>query len=197
MGKGKSALRALHMNIFERLKSGESIHMQREPEYHAVAHQEMDRCRKLCFRINHTLSDRADIHPMERELFCTGLPETSYFTPPFQVDYACQMDIGERVFANHDLTVMAAGGITLEEGVMIGPHATLLTVNHDFADLQILKCRPVTIKKDAWIGANTTILPGVTVGEGAVVASASVVTKDVPPHTVVAGNPARIIKTII
>lgn len=92
---------------------------------------------------------------------------------------------------------MSAGGIILEDGVMIGPHVTLLTVNHDLKDLQIIKCKPVTLKKEAWIGANVTILPGVTVGEGAVVGSASVVTKDVAAHTVVAGNPAKLIKMIV
>ncbi len=184
------------MNIFERLKSGEPIHMIEEPDYHAVAHKEMDRCRKLCFKINHTLPEHSEIYPIEKKLFTTGLSEKSYFTPPFQVDYACQMTIGEGVFANHDLTVMAGGGVTLEDGVMIGPHATLLTVNHDFSNLQILKCKPVTVKKGAWIGANVTVLPGVTIGEGAVIASASVVTKDVPAHTVVAGNPAKVIKTL-
>ena len=61
---------------------------------------------------------------------------------------------------------MSAVGIILEDGVMIGPHVTLLTVNHALKDLQIIKCKPVTIKKEAWIGANVTILPGVTVGEG-------------------------------
>ncbi len=68
------------MNIFERLKSGEPIHMIDVPEYHAVAHKEMDRCRKLCFQINHTLPDRVDIHPLEKELFTSGLSERSYFT---------------------------------------------------------------------------------------------------------------------
>ena len=92
---------------------------------------------------------------------------------------------------------MSAVGIILEDGVMIGPHVTLLTVNHALKDLQIIKCKPVTIKKEAWIGANVTILPGVTVGEGAVVGSASVVTKDVAAHTVVAGNTAKIIKMIV
>ena len=92
---------------------------------------------------------------------------------------------------------MSAVGIILEDGVMIGPHVTLLTVNHDLKDLQIIKCKPVTIKKEAWIGANVTILPGVTVGEGAVDGSASVVTKDVAAHTVVAGNPAKVIKMIV
>ncbi len=184
------------MDIFERLKSGEPIHMINVPEYHAVAHKEMDRCRKLCFQINHTIPDRAEIQPLEKELFSAGLSEKSYFTPPFQVDYANQVTVGEGVFANHDLTIMGAGGVTLEDGVMIGPHATILTVNHDLKDLQILKCKTVTIKKGAWIGANVTILPGVTIGEGAVIGSASVVTKDVEAHTVVVGNPAKIIKRI-
>ena len=77
---------------------------------------------------------------------------------------------------------------------MIGPEAALLTANHDFDDLLILKCKPILIKKKAWIGARAVILPGVTVGEGAVVASGAIVTKDVPPRTVVGGNPAKVIK---
>lgn len=165
-------------------------------EYHAVAHKEMDRCRRQCFAINHTCPQRAQVWPLEQELFQSRLPDSAYFTPPFQVDYACQMNIGERVFANHDLTAMSAGGITLEDGVMLGPHVTLLTVNHDFDDLQIIICKPVVIKKGAWVGANTTILPGITIGEGAVVGSGSVVTHDVAPNTVFAGNPAKVIKTI-
>ena len=184
------------MDIFERLKSGEAIHMINVKDYHAIAHKEMDRCRKQCFRINHTCPDKAEIWPLEQELFQHRFPESAYFTPPFQVDYACQMTIGEHVFANHDLTCMSAGGITLEDGVMLGPNVSLLTVNHDFEDLQVIICHPITIKRDAWIGANSVILPGITVGAGAVVGSGSVVTHDVPPNTVIAGNPARPIKTL-
>jgi len=90
---------------------------------------------------------------------------------------------------------MAAGGIILEEGVMIGPHVSLLTVNHDFNDLQVLLCKPVIIKENAWIGANATILPGVTIGKGAIVGSGSVVTKDVEDNMIVAGNPAKVIRS--
>ncbi|WP_255415276.1 MULTISPECIES: acyltransferase [Coprobacillaceae] len=77
---------------------------------------------------------------------------------------------------------------------MLGPHVSLLTVNHDFNDLQILKCKGIVIKKGAWIGANSTILPGVTIGEGAIVGSGSVVTKDVDAHAIVAGNPTKLIR---
>ena len=72
----------------------------------------------------------------------------------------------------------------------------LISNNHDLYERQILICKPVRICKNAWVGAGATILPGVTVGENAVVAAAAVVTKDVPANTIVAGNPAKIIKTI-
>ena len=113
-----------------------------------------------------------------------------------QIDKAEQVTIGENVFINHGLTVMAAGSITIEDGVMIGPEAALLTANHDFNNLMVLKCKPIVIKKGAWIGARAIILPGVTVGEGAIVASGAVVTKDVEPRSIVGGNPAKVIKYI-
>ena len=79
---------------------------------------------------------------------------------------------------------------------MIAANVQLISNNHDLYERQILICKPVRICKNAWVGAGATILPGVTVGENAVVAAAAVVTKDVPANTIVAGNPARIIKTI-
>lgn len=91
---------------------------------------------------------------------------------------------------------MSIAGITLGDNVQIGPNVTIATDNHDLKDHYILKCRPVTINNNAWIGANATILPGVTVGENAVIGAGSVVTKDVPANTVVAGNPARVIRTL-
>lgn len=181
-------------DIFERLKSGEPIHMLKVKEYHDVAHKEMDRCRKQCFKINHTYPEANEIRKLENELFLDKLPESSFFTPPFQVDYACQMIIGEHLFANHDLTCMSAGGIVLEDSVMIGPNVSLLTVNHDLNDLQIIICKPIVIKRGAWIGSKAIIMPGITIGEDAIVGSGSVVTHNVDPNTVVAGNPARVIK---
>jgi len=181
-------------NIFDRLKSGENINMIQVKEYHEVAHKEMDRCRKQCFRINHAFPEADEIRSLEEELFLNKLPKNSLFTPPFQIDYACQMTIGEGVFANHDLTCMSAGGITLEDGVMIGPNASILTVNHDLNDLQVIICKPIIIKKGAWIGSKSIIMPGITIGEGAVVGSGAVVTHDVPPNAVVVGNPAKVIR---
>ena len=96
----------------------------------------------------------------------------------------------------YNCLMMSRGGITIEDDVMIAANVSLITNNHDVYDRPVLLCKPVHIKQGAWIGANATILPGVTVGKYAVVAAGSIVTKDVPDYTVVAGNPAKVIKEL-
>lgn len=182
------------MTIFEQLHSGTDVDMT-TPEY-ADAINEMVRCNKICFHINTTEPDMDKIRPMEEELFNGGLDQTSYLMPPLQIDFGCQMKVGKGVFVNHSLTCMAAGGITIDDGVMIGPNVRIVTDNHDFANRMVLRCKPVHIGRNAWIGVGAIILPGVTIGENAVVAAGSVVTKDVTPNTIVGGNPARFIKNI-
>ncbi|MBD0968520.1 DapH/DapD/GlmU-related protein [Lactobacillus crispatus] len=111
---------------------------------------------------------------------------------PFYSDYGHNIKLGERVFINANVMMVDLGGITIENDVLIGPGAYLISVNHklDPQHRKELELKPVVIKQNAWIGAKATILPGVTVGKNAVV------TKDVPANTVVAGNPAKIIKKI-
>ena len=128
-----------------------------------------------------------------RELI-PGMQESSHIMPPMQIDMGANVKIRSHVFINHGLTIMARGGIEIEDDVMIGPGASLLTANHDLYDHQVLLCGKVTIRRNAWIGAEAMILPGVTVGENAIVAGGSVVTKDVEANTVVGGNPAHVLK---
>lgn len=184
------------MDIFDRMKAGEWIHRLKDEGYKTQGAEEMMRSRRLCYRINHTEPGAAAERALLNELFENRLPASSALVAPLQIDRAKNMTIGEGVFINHGLTCMSSGGITIEDGVMIGPEAALITANHDFHDLDLLQFQPIVIKKGAWIGARAVILPGVTVGEGAVVASGAIVTKDVAPRTVVGGNPARVIKEI-
>ena len=91
---------------------------------------------------------------------------------------------------------MSAAEIVIEDFAQIAANCSLISNNHDFKERAIITCKPIHIKKNAWIGAGSTILPGVTVGENAIVAAGSVVTKDVAPNTLVAGVPAKFVKNI-
>ena len=182
------------MDIFEQLSSGADVDMAM-PEY-AEAIREMGRCSRICHRINLTEPEMEKIRPMEEELFNGRLDNTSYIMPPLQIDFGCQMKIGKGVFVNHSLTCMAAGGIIIDDGVMIGPNVRIVTDNHDFDNRMVLRCKPVHIGRNAWIGVGAVILPGVTVGENAVIAAGAVVTRDVEPDSIVGGNPAKLIKRL-
>jgi acetyltransferase-like isoleucine patch superfamily enzyme len=102
------------------------------------------------------------------------------------------------VFINHACSFLDMGGITLEDDVLIGPKVNLITENHPMnpADRRAMVAKPILIKRKAWIGAGATILPGVTVGENAIVAAGAVVSGDVPDNAVVGGVPAKVIKNI-
>lgn len=182
------------MDIFKQLSSGADVDMATSGYKEAI--KEMVRCNKICFRINTNEPDMENIRPLEEELFNGTLDQTSYIMPPFQIDFGCQIKIGKNVFVNHSLTCMAAGGITIDDGVMIGPNVRIVTDNHDFENRMVLRCKPVHIGRNAWIGVGAIILPGVNIGENAVVAAGAVVTKDVAPNTIVGGNPAKFIKSL-
>lgn len=117
---------------------------------------------------------------------------------PFYSDFGRHLKIGKDVFINGGAFFTDLGGIELADKVLIGPKATIVSVNHPLtpANRRGVELNPVKINRNAWVGANATVLPGVTIGENAVVAAGAVVTKDVPANTVVAGVPARVIKKI-
>lgn len=117
---------------------------------------------------------------------------------PFYTDFGRHISLGKDVFINRQAMFVDLGGIRLEDAVLIGPRANLITVNHltDPNERRGLFVEPIHVKKNAWIGAAATILPGVTIGENSIVAANSVVTKDVPDHVIVAGTPAKIVKYI-
>ena len=91
---------------------------------------------------------------------------------------------------------MSVGTVTIEDGVMLGPEVGLFTVNHEPKNIRVIQTKEIRIKKNAWIGARVNILPGVTIGENAIVGTGSIVTKDVPDNCVVVGSPARIVKEL-
>jgi maltose O-acetyltransferase len=122
------------------------------------------------------------------------------FEPTFRCEFGRNIHLGERFFANFDCILLDGAPITIGNDVLFGPRVSLYTANHalDSTERSLGACiaRPITVGDRVWIGGDVTVLPGVTIGEGAVIAAGSVVTKNVAPHTVVAGNPARWLRTI-
>ena len=124
-------------------------------------------------------------------------PSTTVFIP-FHTNFGKHIRLGKRIFVNHACSFLDLGGITIEDDVQIGPRVNLVTENHplDPADRKSLVLNAILIKRNAWIGAGATILPGVTIGENAVVAAGALVNKDVPDNTVVAGIPAKVVRML-
>lgn len=151
---------------------------------------------ELLFKLNHTLPTSEEYFEALKEIFGENIGEGSYIAPPLSGAAIDSLKIGDHVFINSNLLAMSRGGITIEDDVQIAGNVCLLSNNHDLYDRQILLCKPILIQKGAWIGANVSILAGVSIGKYAVIGAGSVVTKDIPDYAVAVGNPARVIKTL-
>ena len=139
-----------------------------------------------------------EVHTYMGRILGKPLEESTTVLPPLYIDYGKPVTIGRGCFIQQCCTFFGRGGITIGNDVFIGPKVNLITINHDPnpENRSATYGRPIVIEDKVWIGIAATILPGVKIGYGAIVGAGSVVTKDVPPMTVVAGNPARIIKKI-
>ena len=157
---------------------------------------EYSRQEKLVFQLNKTMPRTPEYTHLLKELFKGRFGEGSFLRTPFAGAAFDKMVIGNGVFINSNLLAMARGGITIEDDVQIAANVQLLSNNHDPYDRMILTCRPIVIKRGAWIGAGATIMAGVTIGQYAIVGAAAVVTHDVGDFQVAVGNPAKVIRTL-
>lgn len=181
-------------DIFEKLLAGETIFPN---------DSQIGRLRAEAFAVKALLNQMNNaVNPEEitqilSKILDKELQDVTVFTPLY-INCGKHITIGKNVFINFDCTFLALGGITIEDDVLIGPKVSLITENHPLnpEERKGLTGKPILIKKNAWIGANATILPGVTIGENAVVAAGAVVSKDVPDNTIVGGIPAKFIKNV-
>lgn len=182
-------------NIFERMKAGTPIRLD-DPEYPKLQ-EVVSRTIRLSAALN-TSTDVDQIRERLSEIIGSQLDESTTVFAPFYTNFGRFTQIGKNVFINHACSFLDMGGITIEDNVLLGPKVNLITENHPLepANRRSLIAKPIVVKRNAWIGAGATILPGVTIGENAVVAAGAVVSKDVPANTVVGGVPAKHIKNI-
>ncbi len=180
--------------VFDLMEQGGPTDV-REP-YFMEAVDEMMRARVLCAKANAKMPDDPTYVQDLEKLFGRKLDDVRILTP-FICDFGNRVKFGKGVFINHSAILSASGGIEFEDGSMAAPGLRIATINHDMNERHaIYTYGKVTVKKNAWIGMNLTICPGVTIGKYAVVAAGAVVTKDVPDYAVVGGVPARVIRML-
>ena len=146
-----------------------------------------------------TFDDAEQVRALFSELTGRKVDDAFRLIPPFYTAYGLEIRVGERVFINQNCTLYDFAEVRIGDDVMIGPNVSILSAGHPVAPSErrdYLIGKPIAIERNVWIAAGATIIGGVTVGENSVVAAGSVVTRDVPPNTLVGGNPARVIRSI-
>ena len=154
----------------------------------------------LTERLNRIPFAEADaIRQAWSELTGTAVDATFSLIPPVYSEHGLSIRVGRNVFINQGCTLNDIGGIEIGDDVLIGPRVSLITSGHPLDPSQRRRrivAAPIVIERNVWLGAGATVLHGVTVGEDSVVAAGAVVTRDVPPGTLVAGVPARVVREI-
>ncbi len=143
--------------------------------------------------------DREAIRRVWIELTGSAVDEAFHLIPPLYCDHGLNIRVGRNVFINQACVLNDIGGIAIADDVMIGPRVSLLTAGHPLDPgrrRRQIVAAPIAIERNVWLGAGATVLQGVSVGSDAVVAAGAVVTRDVPPRTLVAGVPARVVREI-
>lgn len=182
--------------VIERMRNGERIR-ENDPDFPRLC-EEIENTRRLVGELNTGYHSPDGVRILLERIWGQSLDASVRMFPPFYTAFGKTTRVGKGVFINFGCTFLDQGGITLEDGVFIGPGAKILTEAHpEQPEIRhTLQTRPVVIRRKAWIGAGAIVLPGVTVGQNAIVGAGSVVTRDVPDNAVVAGVPAKFIRNI-
>lgn len=179
-----------HLNSGKPVKGGSEAHQF----MHGVSQEAL----RITAEINGSYHEPAQLRALFSELTGRPVDESFGLFPPFYTDCGKNIHIGKNVFINMGCKFQDQGGIFIGDGALIGHNVVLATLNHAASpkDRGSMIPAPIRIGKNVWVGANAVILPGVTIGDGAIVAAGAVVNRDVPENTVVGGVPAKVIRTI-
>lgn len=183
-------------DYLEHLNRGEWV--QGGSEAHVFMHGVSQEALRLTAEINGSYHEPHALRTLFSQLIGQPVDEGFGLFPPFYTDCGKNIHIGKNIFINMGCKFQDQGGIYIDDGALIGHNVMLATLNHAKSpkDRGTMIPAPIHIGKQVWIGANATVLPGVSIGDGAIVAAGAVVTKDVPPNTIVGGIPATVMTHI-
>ena len=165
-------------------------------EIHRFMDKMSNEARRITFRLNTAYHTPDEVRGVLSELFGYQVPSSFRVFPPFYTDFGKNITVGEGVFINACCHFQDHGGVIIGDGCQIGHNVVFATLNHGLPpeERQTTYPAPIVLGRNVWVGSNATILLGVTIGDNAVVGAGAVVTKDVPPYTIVGGVPAKEIR---
>lgn len=187
------------MNLQEyldRMNSGEAV--TGGGELHEFMRAINEETMRLTFELNTRYHTPEEVRAIFSQIIGKPVHKSFLLFPPFYANCGKNITVGKGVFINTGCHFQDQGGITLGDGTFLGNNVVLTTMNHDFdpENRRTTYPAPIVTGKNVWIGSSATVVPGVQIGDGAIVAAGAVVTQDVPPNTIVAGVPARVVRTI-
>ena len=183
------------MKEWDKMKSGEWY----DSNWPDILQARM-KAQDLCFELNQY---KPSLQEKRVEILTELLgyyPEGLFLLSPFMCDYGVNIKMGKNVFVNTNCYFMDCADIVIGDNVFIGPFCGFYTDNHpmDFASRNtgLERAQTITVGDNCWFGANVSVMPGVTIGSGCVIAAGSVVTQDIPDNSMAAGVPAKVMKKI-
>jgi len=183
-------------NLLGHLNSGNPI--PAGSEWHKFMVEISNETMQITAELNSAYHSPDEVRALFSQIIGKPVDDSFMMFPPFSTDFGKNISIGKNVFINSGCRFQDQGGITIGDNTLVGHNAVMATLNHGFApeDRGTTYPAPIIIGKNVWIGANVTIVAGVTVGDNSILAAGAVVTKDVPENAVVGGVPAKVIKGI-
>ncbi len=162
---------------------------------------DMERTSMLLFEYNRISPSEVETRQCLLKKILKRMGESVVIRSPFFCDYGYNIEIGDNFFANVNFVVLDGAKVTIGNNVFVAPNVGLYTAGHPL-DFELRNegfeyARPIAIGNNVWIGAHVAVLPGVTIGDNAVIGAGSVVVKDIPANTLAVGNPCRVVKSLV
>ena len=193
------------MHLRDRINQGMLFyeHGHKDPidkEQEQELEKERIQCKEVLFHYNNTTPSQGEKRQELMKNLLGSCGQSFFFEPPVHMSYGSHVHIGENFYANFNLVLVDDGEIHIGNKVMIGPNVTLCTTGHPvyplYREMVAHYSLPIHIGNNVWIGAHSVILPGVTIGDNAVIGAGSIVTRDIPANVVAVGNPCRVMREI-